>query len=853
MESCIPLQKHEAQIVGQCEEALKKAVQSKFGCKAIFHGINAISWDSSAAKKSKVIPEVRYSILLPNGVKVSVWKDDLTTHKVDAVVNAANEELKHIGGLALALAIAGGSVIQQDSDKIIKRYGKVRTGEAVVTLAGNLRCNKVIHAVGPQLNRYATKGEIDDASKYLVKAIKNILRLAEEDHLQSVAIPALSSGIFNFPLDRCADTIVNTVKKYDYHNGKNKLLDVRLVNHDDPTVFEMVRACKQILEAPQTSYSGAVMASYSGAVMASGRSSPILPVKLGKVTLHISKGHIEKQKTSVIVNTTSPALDLYNGAVTKAIVYEAGNELQREVYQFRGKRTWGDVLKTKGYKLHSKFVYHVLCVHKGTPGHKTAEQIFREVISECLRMAANDGCHSIAFPAIGCGELKFSKSEAGHIMTKAVKDFSSSYKGHSMDVHFVIFPSEEDTFQAFSEELASLQQSKPSVSTYGQQSPLPALMGNNESSMYEQTDNIPTPSVEVQGNSLEALHAAKRWIHDVVNMLRDNKTDHSLKNNFVLHFGQREHKELLSIQVKFQVGFQVFFTDGQAGITIEGKPSGVTAAVLEVEAMCCKVQEAHVLAEEAAMLYPLVRWRCKECPQLENPEINAALEKAYLAGTGECKIDSDISVDLMFEEVKTKYEAVKYKIERICFFKHYQITRGSSGKSYFDRTLKDLQTAWQPTEFQEAGLHVVRVETVENYALKQHFELSRKRISDKPRSLYQRVSAQFCQLVSWVGFQREYAPPDVQAFGEGIYFTASVKSAMKLWKGMTEEEYVYIIKADVLTGSNIYGSPDLIVPPSRSSDPLIRYDSVKGGIDTFVIFNGHQALPLCIYTCKKKV
>lgn len=93
--------------------------------------------------------------------------------------------------------------------------------------------------------------------------------------------------------------------------------------------------------------------------------------------------------------------------------------------------------------------------------------------------------------------------------------------------------------------------------------------------------------------------------------------------------------------------------------------------------------------------------------------------------------------------------------------------------------------------------------------------------------------------------------PSVQAFGEGIYFSESVKSAMKMWNEMEEEEYVYLIEAEVLIGNFTNGSPDLIVPPLRGSDPLIHYDSLKGGTDTIVIFNGHQARPLHMYTCKK--
>lgn len=298
MASGIALQKEEAHIVGQCGQALNTVVFSKFGCTAILHGMNVSSWDSSAAKKSKVTAEEKYSINLSKGIRVSVWKDDLTTHEVDAVVNAANEDLQHIGGLALALARAGGQVIQHESDCIIKKNGKVPTGENVVTSAGSLPCKLVIHAVGPRLNWNPSEMEIQNASKPLRRAIDNILKVAEKHGLQSVAIPALSSGIFNFPVDRCANIIVNRLKAYneDFSLSK-KITDIRLVNHDDPTVNHMVRACTEILGSAK-SYSGAVRQSGRGSIKDSGKSSYKSPVKLKNVTLHIMKGYIERQTVS---------------------------------------------------------------------------------------------------------------------------------------------------------------------------------------------------------------------------------------------------------------------------------------------------------------------------------------------------------------------------------------------------------------------------------------------------------------------------------------------------------------------------------------------------------------------------
>lgn len=88
-------------------------------------------------------------------------------------------------------------------------------------------------------------------------------------------------------------------------------------------------------------------------------------------------------------------------------------------------------------------------------------------------------------------------------------------------------------------------------------------------------------------------------------------------------------------------------------------------------------------------------------------------------------------------------------------------------------------------------------------------------------------------------------------YGEGIYFTGSVQSAMELWRDMENEEYLYFVEAQVLTGKSTPGKPEFIVPPAVGDDPAILYDSLSGGSDIAVIFSGRQALPTYIIICKK--
>lgn len=289
----IPLSGSSLTIVKKCGLALGDVIHSKFGCVATFDGVDFES-DTSTAQKKKptVAPQKIFSSVLNSSVEVSVWKADLTNFQVDAVVNAANKQLQHYGGLALALSEAGGYKIQQDSDDYIRKHGELETGKAVIADAGLLPCKKIIHAVGPQLSR--SYPDVWKAEPLLRKAIRSILDIVKENRLDTVAIPAISSGLFNYPLNQCAEAIVSTVKDYyEYHPTQgHHPKEIQFVNNDEPTVSAMEKACRQILHPPMTkSYSQAAESRSKGAAKTS---TPA--VKIGNVTLTLKKGKIEEQR-----------------------------------------------------------------------------------------------------------------------------------------------------------------------------------------------------------------------------------------------------------------------------------------------------------------------------------------------------------------------------------------------------------------------------------------------------------------------------------------------------------------------------------------------------------------------------
>ena len=165
----------------------------------------------------------------PSGQKLEILQGDITQERVDAIVNAANAHLMHGGGVAAAILREGGLSIQTESDAWIKKHGPVTHDKPAYTHAGQLPCKFVIHAVGP------IWGAGDENSK-LIAAIKGSLKVAEDLGLQSIAFPAISTGIFGFPKKQAADIFMQTFLEYFDQHPKSNLHSVRMTLFDNLTL-----------------------------------------------------------------------------------------------------------------------------------------------------------------------------------------------------------------------------------------------------------------------------------------------------------------------------------------------------------------------------------------------------------------------------------------------------------------------------------------------------------------------------------------------------------------------------------------------------------------------------------------
>ncbi len=183
--------------------------------------------------------QVLASYRRPDGRVLEAVRGDITEEETDVIVNAANERLAHGGGVAGAIVRRGGREIQEESDRWVREHGPVPTGEAAITGAGRLRARHVVHAVGPRWG-------MGDEEALLARAVRSALERADEVGARSVAIPAISTGIFGFPKADGVRIIVRAVQEYLDAHPRSAISVVRLCDRDAETAELLAETLKAL-------------------------------------------------------------------------------------------------------------------------------------------------------------------------------------------------------------------------------------------------------------------------------------------------------------------------------------------------------------------------------------------------------------------------------------------------------------------------------------------------------------------------------------------------------------------------------------------------------------------------------
>jgi putative ATPase len=199
---------------------------------AIFFSVISNRFASISSNTTKKYEHVFHHCL------VIVFQGDVCDETTNAIINCANTRLDHGSGVAEAIRLAGAPVIVKDSNVYIETNGSLDVGQAVLMCAaGKLKCTHIIHACGPIFDSKNPK----KSEQLFVNTVFNILKVAIDSNLVSLSIPALSSGIYMFPVKKCAQLMIGTIVNFlDLHCSTNTLTHIHLINIDAPTaqVFE---------------------------------------------------------------------------------------------------------------------------------------------------------------------------------------------------------------------------------------------------------------------------------------------------------------------------------------------------------------------------------------------------------------------------------------------------------------------------------------------------------------------------------------------------------------------------------------------------------------------------------------
>ncbi|KAG9469575.1 hypothetical protein GDO78_020194 [Eleutherodactylus coqui] len=391
--------------------------------------------------------ESQLQIQLPQGVTISVYRGDLCRHHADVIVNAANEDLKHIGGLALALLRTAGQTLQDNCDLIVRNWGSLSPGESVITDAGKLPCKQVIHTVGPRWDSSSP----ERCKDRLQVAISSSLALAAQHGHRSIGIPAVSSGVFGFPVQICAQNIVAAIKDFVEGKGKSSsVTNINLVDTKDEIIAAFTKTLKEQFgdqDSPRYSVKRA-KESTPQERQQGATASPTISNK--NLVIHIKEGLLQDAATDVIVNSVGKDLCLDSGGASKALYEKSGAQLQASLLTegSGGQVIDGSTFVTPGYKLSCKIVIHVVAPTWDN-GKGSSEKIFRQIIQTCLDTAEKRQLASITFPAIGTGNLGFPKAYVAAIMFEEVLNFSATSRNQFLQhVTFMLHPNDADTIKS---------------------------------------------------------------------------------------------------------------------------------------------------------------------------------------------------------------------------------------------------------------------------------------------------------------------------------------------------------------------------------------------------------------------
>ncbi|KAK3610487.1 hypothetical protein CHS0354_016676 [Potamilus streckersoni] len=426
--------------------------------------------ESSLVSSKRSSPDnTRLSFTTAEGIKVFVYRCSILQAEVDVIVNAANEDLKHGSGVAKAIADEAGKEFIEECKRYIREKGHLNIGSTCITSGGNLKYHFVIHTVGPQWDKYSKTSEgVQKCMDDLWKAVIGCFYKAETLEVQSIALPAVSSGKYGVPMEICASQYLCSVLKFSkYTQGSGSVKEIHFVDVNDKILNQIAHAFSATLGNDQAIakefsdrlqrvlsrfgyHSTLQMLKSIVSFEEMGHSSKHFEshyvLEENKSTFHFTKvfkvlvytGDITDSTCQAIVSSEDKDLKSHGG-VAKAIRKKAGQKFDSSLARHKGKpHMVGDVIEIDAGNLKSKKV--LCCIIPKWTSSRSDEEYKRD-LGQCFRsiLEKAKAYKSVAMPLIGIGSKHISMELCGNILLECLLRFSTVHrvKEAIREVHIV--------------------------------------------------------------------------------------------------------------------------------------------------------------------------------------------------------------------------------------------------------------------------------------------------------------------------------------------------------------------------------------------------------------------------------
>ncbi|XP_052784991.1 protein mono-ADP-ribosyltransferase PARP14-like isoform X2 [Mya arenaria] len=358
---------------------------------------------------------------------------DITDIDADVVVVPSHSTLQLSGGIGRVVGAKGGFEIQKECCDIVKvKDGRVSQGDVFVTTSGNLSAKHLLHAVTPYKDDFE-----QDAVRILASLVDQCISKASALGGRSIVFPLIGTGQFNFDLNTVAEVLLTNILTFWKEENDNTLERVYICDMDVAKLKNVILQAKQMSDYKENDDSGEIPSNRQ-----SGKS----------IQCDVTMETLAELQADVFVNATTRDMNLRIGALGKAILDEAGEEVVDDI-----KREYPDDIRygevaisiTGRMKDRVRAFFHGH-IPQWSPNNVFAEVILSRFVTECIQEANRRGHRSIAFPALGCGMGGYPPDIVVSTMLGAITEFSRTTPRTTVDLVKFVIP-QTDLFEVFNE------------------------------------------------------------------------------------------------------------------------------------------------------------------------------------------------------------------------------------------------------------------------------------------------------------------------------------------------------------------------------------------------------------------